>query len=280
MSYQYTISASEYNQFCLLLEATCGIELGDDHQYLVNSRLRHIMEDNAFSRFHQLLRQVRKDHNFAMQVVDAMTTNETLWFRDQYPYDIFSQRILPELWGMNRSIRVWSSACSTGQEPYSLSMEVAHYRERHPEIRQDIKIIASDISNTVLRKARSGIYSTANLQRGINHKNRGCHFHDLGNDEWQVMDDISNTINFRHANLTEDFKHLGKFDVIFCRNVLFYFNNETRYDILARMHNLLHSGGYLILGAADISFSIDEYFTKIPCRPGILYQAKVPTIVS
>lgn len=274
MSQPFEISHSEYRQFCNLLEDNCGIELGTDRQYLVASRLRNLMGEHGFTCFHQLLLHVRHDQQFAMQVVDAMTTNETLWFRDQYPYDIFRERILPTLWGMERPLRVWSSACSTGQEPYSLSMEVAHYRENNPHQWQEVNIVASDISHRVLNHARGGVYSTANLDRGMNHRNRRHHFEDLGNNEWKVNDDICQSIKFRHTNLTEDFKHMGKFDVIFCRNVLFYFNNKTRYDILMRMHNLLNTNGFLILGAADISFSVDEYFTKTSCHPGILYQAR------
>ncbi len=274
MNQPFEISHSEYRQFCSLLEDNCGIELGTDRKYLVASRLRHLMGEQGFTRFYQLLHQVRHDQKFALEVVDAMTTNETLWFRDQYPYDIFRERILPELWGMGRPLRIWSSACSTGQEPYSLSMEVAHYRDRNIDKLQQVNIIASDISTTVLKHARTGVYSTASLDRGMTHDNRSHHFEDLGNDEWKVNDDICASIKFRQTNLTEDFNHMGKFDVIFCRNVLFYFNNKTRYDILIRMHSLLNTNGFLILGAADISFSVDQYFKKISCRPGILYQAK------
>ncbi len=272
------INQEEYRAFKEFLQEASGILLGDNKQYLVKSRLRRIMAENNFVTLGDLVQRLRQNPRSALRetVIDAMTTNETLWFRDTHPFRILEERLLPELAAQNSSqpIRIWSAACSTGQEPYSLAMVIDEYRRRNPgRLRRPIEIIATDVSKPVVDAARQGTYELLALGRGLSADRQKQYFTQLPSGSWQVKKEIRDMVTFREHNLLERFS-FGKFDVVLCRNVLIYFSSDLKKDILMRTHGVLKTGGYLILGASESLNGLNPYYEMVQCRPGIIYRAK------
>lgn len=269
------ITADEYKQFREMLEKSSGIMLGDGKEYLIASRLRRLLDDNSIRSINDLLKRLTSDRRLQEQVIDAMTTNETLWFRDEHPYRVFRDRLLPELAEQRRPIKIWSAACSTGQEPYSLSIEIEEFRKRYPgKLASGERIIATDISPSALTAARSGVYPQLAIRRGMSEQYLKEYFHPQDGDTWQIDAKLKGRVDFRSQNLQQNFSGLGKFDVIFCRNVLIYFSADLKYDIIRRMHGSLNTGGYLVLGASESMNNLGEYFDMVQCHPGIIYRAR------
>ena len=267
------ITAEEYNRFRDMLERSSGITLGDGKEYLVSSRLRRMMEHNALRTISDLLRTVESNRKLQEEVIDAMTTNETLWFRDEHPYRIFRERLLPEMAAARRPLRIWSAACSTGQEPYSLSIEIEEFRKRSSLMAGE-RILATDISPSSLALAKEGIYQQLAIRRGMSDQHLKNYFRQLDSDRWQIDQKIKSRVDFRPQNLQQNFSALGKFDIIFCRNVLIYFSADLKYDILKRMHACLNPNGYLMLGASESLNNLGEYYDMVQCFPGIIYRAR------
>lgn len=271
------INDQEYREFCRFLEAQCGIVLGDSKQYLVRSRLSPLVSQFSLSSLSELLQVVNTGRNRELRVaaVDAMTTNETLWFRDIYPYTVLSDRILPELAANKRPIKIWSSASSSGQEPYSIAMTVLETQNRRPGmLANPVQITATDISQTMLETCRSGAYDNLALSRGLSMERRRMFFEDNGDGRLKVNDKVKRMVNFRPQNLKDSYALLGKFDVIFCRNVLIYFSPEMKAKVLNQMAASLNPGGYLLLGASESLTGLTDKFEMIRCNPGIIYKLK------
>jgi chemotaxis protein methyltransferase CheR len=274
----FTISKDEFKQFSEYLEKSCGILLAEHKQYLVQSRLGKIMKEQSMSSLDDLLRTLTRAGNGRLkeQVIDAMTTNETLWFRDTHPYDILKNQLLPELQtkkGMQR-LRIWSAACSTGQEPYSISMILDEYKQANPgAFPSGEEILATDISSHVLAQARSGEYEMLALGRGLDKDRLQKHFKATERGSWVINPVIQNRVRFQSYNLMNDYNSLGQFDIIFCRNVLIYFSSELKADILKKMRKQLAPGGYLVLGASESMTGLNDFYSMVHCRPGIIYQA-------
>ncbi len=269
------MSVDEYNRFRAVLEKNSGIMLGEGKEYLVTSRLRRMMEREALDSVTSLLSAMERNRSLLEQVVDAMTTNETLWFRDDHPYRIFRDRLLPEMAATRRPLKIWSSACSTGQEPYSLSIEIEEFRRKNPgQLVTGERILATDISPSSLAAAKEGVYQQLAIRRGMNDQHLKTYFDVLDNERWRVKDPIRARVDFRSQNLQQSFGLLGKFDIIFCRNVLIYFSADLKYDILKRMHSCLNPGGYLMLGASEAMNNLSDYYEMIQCHPGIVYRAR------
>jgi len=256
------VSPEEYNRLSEYLSTSCGIELGDNKQYLVNSRLKTMLAKNGIKSITALLTSVNTEASpkLQQQLIDAMTTHETLWFRDQYPYESLKRMILPELARANLpNIRVWSAACSSGQEPYSISMIVEEYRREYPKHPlPDVQIVATDISPTILRAAKEGVYEDIALARGLTPDRRTRFFDELGG-KAQVKEIVRKQVSFQQLNLIMSTPSIGKFHVVFCRNVLIYFSDKNKITILERMANIIEPGGYLFLGGSE---SISRYTTK------------------
>ncbi|MGY4306427.1 chemotaxis protein methyltransferase CheR [Bradyrhizobium sp. USDA 4369] len=200
-----------------------------------------------------------------------MTTNETFFFRDKIPFDHLRDYVLPALIqarASRRSLRIWSAACSTGQEPYSIAMGLREYGAALAGWR--IEIVATDLSQEVLEKSKAGLYSQFEVQRGLPIQLLVKYFTQLG-ELWQLSADIRGMVQHRQLNLLQDFSHLGKFDVIFCRNVLIYFDQETKSAIFERMSKMLEADGTLFLGAAESVVGITDAFRPNQERRG-LYQ--------
>ena len=203
------------------------------------------------------------------EVVEAMTTNETFFFRDKIPFDHLKETILPALVqarAARRSLRFWCAASSTGQEPYSIAMCLKDFGKHIAGWRIDI--VASDLSTEVLEKAKAGIYSQFEVQRGLPIAFLVKYFTQIG-DTWQIAPEIRAMVQFRPLNLLADFSHLGTFDIVFCRNVLIYFDQETKTAVLDRIAHVLDRDGYLVLGAAETVVGLTESFKPVNDRRGL-----------
>ncbi|OOF07537.1 chemotaxis protein CheR [Salinivibrio sp. MA440] len=270
------ISDQEYRDFCRHLESKCGIVLGDSKQYLVRSRLSPLVNKFGLASLSELVKSVITGRNreLAVAAIDAMTTNETLWFRDTYPYEVLAHRLLPELAKARKPIKIWSSASSSGQEPYSIAMTVAETQQRKPGMLSSVSITATDISTSMLEACRQGIYDNLALGRGLSPERRRTFFEDVGDGKMRVKDNIKRMVTFRPQNLMESYSLLGKFDIIFCRNVLIYFSPDMKAKVLNQMAGALNPGGYLILGASESLTGLTDKFEMIRCNPGIIYKLK------
>ncbi|BEH14792.1 MULTISPECIES: CheR family methyltransferase [Marinobacter] len=271
------ITPQEYEAFKTFLQDACGILLGDNKQYLVKSRLRRILEENNLNSLGELLDRLKRVGRSGLRelVIDAMTTNETLWFRDNHPFRILQDKLLPEFAERNslQPLRVWSAACSTGQEPYSVGMVVDEFRRIRPGKLRDVKITATDISKSVLEVARRGEYEMIAIGRGLSPERQKQFFTPSPNGGWQIKPQIKAMVEFKELNLLERYM-LGKFDIIMCRNVLIYFSADLKKDILTRMHGALNPGGYLILGASESLNGLPDLYEMVQCHPGIIYRKK------
>lgn len=272
------ITPNDYGRFCEFLQKACGIVLGENKQYLVQSRLRKILSDEKVDSLGELVDRLTRSPRSPLReaVIDAMTTNETLWFRDTHPFRILAERLLPELSEKStQGIRVWSAASSTGQEAYSISMVVDEYRRKNAgTFRAGLSVVGTDISQRVLDGARSGEYEMLAIGRGLSNERLDAYFAKLPSGNFKVRPEIQRGVEFRQLNLLESYAGLGKFDIVFCRNVLIYFSPELKKDILTRVHGTLRTGGYLILGASESLNGLPDLYEMIHCNPGIIYRAK------
>ncbi|KJF82883.1 methyltransferase domain-containing protein [Photobacterium angustum] len=271
-----TVNDQEYREFCRFLESQCGIVLGDSKQYLVRSRLSPLVNRFSLSSLSDLLQNVLSGRNRELRIaaVDAMTTNETLWFRDGYPFTVLSDKILPELAANKKTIKIWSAASSSGQEPYSMAMTVLETQAKRPGLLPSIQITATDISQTMLETCRAGVYDNLALSRGLSPERRRMFFEDNGDGRMRVNNKVKQMVNFRPQNLKDSYALLGKFDIIFCRNVLIYFSPEMKSKVLNQLAASLNPGGYLFLGASESLTGLTEKFEMIRCNPGIIYKLR------
>jgi len=266
------VTPLDYEYLRRLLKERSGLDLSADKQYLVESRLLPLARRTGLGGITELVQKMKSGaEQLTSDVVEAMTTNETFFFRDKIPFDHLRDSILPELARSRvarRSIRVWSAASSTGQEPYSIAMCLREFGPAMSGWRSEI--VATDLSHEVLEKSKAGLYSQFEVQRGLPIQLLVKYFTQLG-EFWQLSADIRGMVQHRQLNLLQDFSHLGKFDVIFCRNVLIYFDQETKTSIFERMARMLEPDGYLMLGAAESVVGITDAFRPCPERRG-LYQ--------
>jgi len=271
------LSRQEYEAFQVFLEEACGIVLGAGKEYLVSSRLRPLIRKYHLASVGALLERLyaRSEQKLKTEIIDAMTTNETFWFRDMAHYRILSEIVFPQFRGHARMpLRIWSAASSSGQEPYNISMVVQDYLWKSPgHFAQGVEITATDISASMLEEARRGVYCGIGATRGLSPEQQRRYFHSTA-DCLTVKPEIKARVNFRELNLTKSFVVLGKFDVVFCRNVLIYFSSQQKRDILNRIAGVLNPGGYLFLGSTESLASHDGCFEIVRECGGIAYRRK------
>ena len=262
----------DYEYLRKILKERSGLDLSADKQYLVESRLVPLARKAGLAGIPELVAKMKSGAEaLASDVVEAMTTNETFFFRDKIPFDHLRDTILPALMQTRASsklVRIWSAASSTGQEPYSIAMCLKEKAAQLAGWR--FEIVATDLSQEVLEKSKAGIYSQFEVQRGLPIQLLVKYFTQTG-ELWQINADIRGMVQHRPLNLLEDFSHLGKFDVIFCRNVLIYFDQETKVSIFERMNKVIEPDGMLMLGAAESVVGITDSFRPCPDKRG-LYQ--------
>ena len=262
----------DYEYLRKFLKERSGLDLSADKTYLVESRLLPLARKAGLAAIPDLVQKIKNgDGKLATDVVEAMTTNETFFFRDKVPFDHLRDTILPGLIqarAARKSLRIWSAASSTGQEPYSIAMCL---KEKGASLAGwRIEFVATDLSQEVLEKCKAGVYSQFEVQRGLPIQLLVKYFTQSG-DIWQLNADVRSMVQFRQLNLLQDFSHLGTFDVIFCRNVLIYFDQDTKAVIFDRLAKRLESDGTLLLGAAETVVGITDAFRPYFDHRG-LYQ--------
>ena len=245
------LNAADYAFLTDFLRRRSGLSITSEKAYLIESRLKPVALRLGFKTAADLVRRLKTaDEKLSRVVTDAMTTNETSFFRDKVPFDQFRDVMLPALTAARRNdsrLRIWCSAASSGQEPYSLAMIIeatAHLAG------WTIDLLASDINAEMIERAKEGLYSQFEVLRGLPIQMLARHFHHEGG-EWRVSSSIRNHVQFEVFNLLDSFEPLGQFDVIFCRNVLIYFDQQAKHDVLGRLADALAPDGYLVLGAAE-----------------------------
>ncbi len=250
------VAPTDIDAICELIDELCGVHLDASKAYLIESRLSDILEKCECSSYRDLVKLVREQCSVTLKqdIVDAITTNETLFFRDTSPYEALKHKAIPdvidakEATAQPKRIRIWSAACSTGQEPFSIAMTLC---DLIPNIASwDISITATDISDAAIAKASRGRYGMHEIERGLPTSYRD-RFFQKSNEEWVIDDRIRSMVSFRRFNLHDSLSSLGPFDIIFCRNVAIYFTAEQRQSLFQRLTDRLVNNGYLFVGASE-----------------------------
>jgi chemotaxis protein methyltransferase CheR len=273
--------SQSFDALCEFLRRSSGLIMEQSKRYLVESRVMPIVRRERLSGLDELMVILQKGQNpkLAKDVIEAMTINETYFFRDKAPFDQFRNVMLPKLIATRQSekrIRIWSAAASTGQEAYSLAMILDECAAKIPGWK--IEIVGTDLSDGVLDKARKGIYSQFEVQRGLPTPMLLRHFNQIG-DAWQISEQMRSKVTFRQLNLLQDFSSLGRFDVIYCRNVLIYFDAPRKTDILTRLSRQLTPDGFLLLGASESLIGLKTDLVGMPDNRAVYTRtgAAVPT---
>lgn len=284
------VSQQEFDLLREYIRTICGISIHDDKTYLVQQRLEPLVIAAGAKSFLEYYELIKKDTSLSTKekIIDAITTNETSFFRDVHPFESFKNKILPDLGKLikdrkNRSydrkgskVNIWCAAASTGEEPYSLAILIYEYVKANQFsgiALEDFRILATDISTEILAKAISGEYNGIAINRGLTNENKEKYFEERGK-FWGIKDFIRSMVEFRQINLINPFKMLGGFDIIFCRNVLIYFDIETKSRIFDQFYDMLADDGYLILGSTESTYGMTNAFDSVKFGNTIVYQKK------
>ena len=254
-----------------MLKQRSGLVLNEDKAYLLESRLMPVARAHGIKGVDELIADIRasKKEDLIVEVTEAMTTNESFFFRDIKPFDLFKEHVLPhvlEKCASKKSVRIWCAAASNGQEPYSLAMILKEEAARLAGWR--IEIVGTDISRQVLAKAEKGLYSQFEVQRGLPITLLVKYF-DKQEDQWQLKPDIRSMVTYKYYNLLDDLTGLGHFDVVFCRNVLIYFDQVTKGKVLDGISKLMPDYGMLFLGGAETVLGISDKFKPVQGQRGV-----------
>lgn len=264
---------------------TCGIDVPEEKSYLFRTRLHDLIEEKKFGSFYELYDSLKSDKEgmFEKRIIEVMTTHETSFFRDTHPFETFKNVLLPGMLKliMSRSsllppgLSIWSAGCSTGQEPYSIAMIAYQVLENVPGFSIDlVRILASDISQDALSRARTGKYSQKDMERGLNDYYRETFFKKKNN-IWAIDARIRNLVAFNEINLSKQLPDsLGPFDFIFCRNVIIYFSNELKKRLIEHYFKILNPGGILIIGASENLYKVSDKFETEYSGQTIYYRVK------
>jgi chemotaxis protein methyltransferase CheR len=261
------------------IHSICAITLDSSKDYLIESRLSTLMSELGCANFTQLVSRSKSDFSGAVKrrIIDEITTGETLFFRDNSPFDLLRFKIVPEIidrrrrTGLAVPIRIWSAACSTGQEIYSIAIVL---KEMLGDLSgYNVRMIGTDISDQAVARASEGIFSQIEIGRGLTDAAREKSFtrHARG---WKIRDEIRAMVSFRKLNLMEDFSSLGKFDIVFCRNVAIYFNERDRTSLFSRIQQRLENDGYLVIGSMESLSGISPQFESKRHLRSVFYQVK------
>ena len=265
------MNVTDFEVISRILYERSGLALNKEKAYLLESRLNPVARKWNFAGFDDLAQAVRNGGDEALlnDVTEAMTTNESFFFRDQKPFDQFRDIVLPHLLehrSDKKSFRIWSAACSSGQEPYTLAMLLKEHAALLAGWK--IEIVATDLSMEILDRAKSGLYSQFEVQRGLPINLLVKYFKQIG-DRWQIDDGIREMVKFKPFNLLDSFASLGKFDVVFCRNVLIYFDLQTKTKVLENIADLMPADGFLYLGGAETVLGTTKRFQVVTGQRGI-----------
>lgn len=271
------LSSFDLDMIRKLVRDRAGIVLGADKSYLIESRLQPVAKAANCDSIESLCLRLRTQAHSLLhrQVVEAMTTNETLFLRDAHPFETLTKTLLPQLISKrspNKRLTIWCAACSTGQEPYSVAMLI---REQHPALLAwQLRLVATDIASEVLAKAGNAIYSQLEVSRGLPPALMNRYFTKMPSGEWKLSEDVRKMVEFRELNLLESFGAIGVADIVMMRNVLIYFDVETKRQILAKVRRVLAPDGFLFLGGAETTMGIDDHFERLSNDRGGCYRLK------
>lgn len=259
-----------------LVKRESGLVLSEDKSYLLESRLMPIARKRKLEGLEELVRETKKgiDSSLVKDITEAMTTNESFFFRDIKPFDIFRDAVLPyflESRGTRKNLNIWCAAASSGQEPYTLAMILKEEQAKFAAWK--VNILGTDISTEILDKAKLGEYSQFEVQRGLPVQFLVKYF-EKKDENWQIKPDIRSMIEYREYNLLNSLRSLGNFDIVFCRNVLIYFDQETKSKVLDEIHQLMPDDGLLFLGGAETVLGISDKFRPVPNFRGVYEVAR------
>jgi len=275
------VTPEDFDYLRKMLRERSGLVLSVEKQYLAESRLLPLARRHGFASVGELVQQLKfPSHALATEVVDAMTTNETFFFRDRIPFDLLRDTVMPALLtarSRTRRIRIWCTAASTGQEPYSIAMTLREMGVRLAGFQVDI--LATDLVAGALDRARDGLYTQFEVQRGLPIQLLIKYFTKVG-EMWQIAPDLRAMVQFRPLNLLNDFSALGLFDLVFCRNVLIYFDQPTKISVLNRIARQMPDDGFLVLGAAETVVGLTDAFNPHPDKRGLYRPNTVPVGVA
>lgn len=267
-----------------LVDELCGVVLDNSKAYLIESRLSELARNTGCASYRDLCMRARVSSDRALQgkIIDAITTQETLFFRDNSPFEALQHKALPELFDRKaktpfpKRLRIWSAACSTGQEPYSLGMTLC---ELIPNILSwDINILATDISDAAIKTASTGWYARHEIERGMK-PNLLAKYFVAQNGGWKIKDQVRSMICFQKRNLHEPFLGIGPFDIIFCRNVAIYFDAAKRRDLFFRLADRLAPDGYLFVGSSESLLDLGPRFApQNHCRATFYQPNRTPAM--
>lgn len=278
-----SLSNSEFVLFRNFICERCGINIEENKAYLIETRLAKMLIDSGLNSFTELYNSIESnwDDSIATKIIDAVTTNETFWFRDKKPWEIIENCLMPQFIQMLRNkhknkIRIWSAAASTGQEIYSTVMCIDNYLRKNniTDIKlTDFEFIATDISTNVLEIAKKGIYDSISIKRGLDLEYRELYFKKEGH-VWLVADFIKTRVKFEQFNLRNSFMFMGKFDLVLCRYVLIYFSKDFRKEVLEKMTRAINKEGHFIIGTSEIYYDMDYLFEKKSYNEATYYMLK------
>lgn len=268
------MTPTDFEFLSQMLKRRSGLQLTSDKMYLLESRLGPLARKSSLKDLDALVAKLRAgDETLAKAVTEAMTTNESFFFRDKTPFDHFEKLMLPTLMtarAQQKKLRIWCAAASTGQEPYSLSMII---REKGAAMKDwRFEILGTDLSTEVLSRAQAGVYSQFEVQRGLPITLLVKYFTKDG-DQWRLKDDIRSMVQYKVMNLLDPFTGMGSFDIVYCRNVLIYFDEPTKRNILERIAQLMPPDGYMLLGAAETVVGITNAFVPVDNARGVYKRA-------
>ena len=275
------LQPQERQEVTQYIYSICSIALDQSKDYLIEGRLNPLLEATGSKSFAQFIGRAKEDRSGALnrRIIDEITTNETLFFRDAAPFDLMRYKIIPELVDRRRAagtripIRVWSAACSTGQEVYSLAIVLKETLA--DSNRYDIKILGTDISDQAVARASGGYFSDIEMGRGLGDAVRARYF-TPDPKGWKIRDEIRAMATFKRLNLMSDFSGLGKFDVVFCRNVAIYFNEKDRASLFNRIEQRMERDGYLVIGAMESLTGICPQLESRRHVRSVFYQLAAP----
>jgi len=285
------ITDKEFADITAYIYRICGLDINESKKYLVRQRLEPLLMAHGYSSFTELNKALaqRDTTNMKDQIISAITTNETSFFRDGHPFESFKSYLAPKLsetiihrknhmyQRKGPKVKIWCAASSTGQEPYTIAMILSDYVESNKfngVTLDDFSILASDISPKVLAKAVAGEFSDMEVDRGLNHGHKAKYFN-KNNNVWQISPSLQRIVEFRRINLAESFSNLGAFDIIFCRNVLIYFDDITKKRIFSQFSKILCANGLLVLGVTENLYGLSDDFESIRYGNSIFYQSKI-----
>lgn len=270
------IAPGDFKYVCQLLQDEAAIVLEEGKEYLVETRLASVAKSSGFASLAELVSELRfhAPPQLVKRVVNAMTTNETSFFRDTHPFKALQTQIIPELItsrASTRSLNIWSAACSTGQEPYSIVMML---KDHFPQLAGWSQyLLATDLCSDVLEKAKSGLFRQIEVNRGLPAPLLMKHFSKVAG-EWYIKEELRKLIDFREMNLATPWPPIPQMDLILLRNVMIYFNNETKRSILQRAAHLLRPDGYLMLGASETTWGVEDSFERVVVGTTTLFKRK------